>query len=72
MTRGALITGASRGIGAAIARSLASAGHHVVINYRSNDEAAHHVLETILEAGGSAELAKFDVRSSDAVAKGSV
>jgi 3-oxoacyl-[acyl-carrier protein] reductase len=67
LTRGALITGASRVIGAAIARTLASQGHHVVINYRANEEAATSVLNAVHEAGGSGELLQFDVRDSTAV-----
>jgi len=57
----ALVTGASRGIGAAIAKELAAAGHPVIINYRSNDVAAQGVKAAIEEAGGVASLAKFDV-----------
>lgn len=57
----ALVTGGSRGIGAAIAIALSRAGHPVIINYRSNDAAARRVLATIKEAGGTAELAPFDV-----------
>jgi 3-oxoacyl-[acyl-carrier protein] reductase len=70
LTRGALITGASRGIGAAIARTLASQGHYVVINYRANEEAAKSVLSGIQEVGGSGELLQFDVRDSTAVSTG--
>lgn len=62
----ALITGASRGIGRAIAIRLAHDGFQVIINYRSNDEEAQHTLQTILDEGGQAELLKFDV--SDAAA----
>jgi 3-oxoacyl-[acyl-carrier protein] reductase len=57
----ALITGASRGIGAAIATALARAGHPVTINYLSNDKAALATQAIIREAGGTCELARFDV-----------
>ncbi len=57
----ALITGASRGIGAAIARALAAAGHPVILNYRSRDEAALAVKEEIEKGGGEAALCRFDV-----------
>ena len=57
----ALVTGASRGIGAAIAKDLAVAGHPVIINYRENDVAAEAVKSTIEDSGGVASLAKFDV-----------
>jgi 3-oxoacyl-[acyl-carrier protein] reductase len=43
----ALVTGASRGIGAAIAKSLARAGHPVIVQYRSNDERAAAVKDEI-------------------------
>ncbi len=57
----ALVTGASRGIGAAIATALARAGHPVTINYLSNDAAAIATQLAIREAGGTCELARFDV-----------
>jgi 3-oxoacyl-[acyl-carrier protein] reductase len=57
----ALVTGASRGIGAAIAQELAAAGYAVLINYRSNHEAAQAVQASIIGAGGTAELLCFDV-----------
>lgn len=58
----ALVTGASRGIGAAIAKALARAGHTVIINYRTQREQAEGVLAEIEGAGGRAVLAPFDVR----------
>lgn len=60
MTR-ALVTGASRGIGRAIAVALARDGHQVIANYRSNEEAALETKRAIEEAGGKVELARFDV-----------
>lgn len=57
----ALVTGASRGIGAAIAAALARAGHPVIVNYRANEAAASAVRAAIEAAGGVAELARFDV-----------
>lgn len=64
----ALVTGASRGIGAAIAKALARAGFPVIVQYRSNDEAARAVKEAIEREGGQAELSKFDVADAEASA----
>jgi 3-oxoacyl-[acyl-carrier protein] reductase len=61
----ALVTGASRGIGAAIAEALAGAGHPVIVNYVHNVDAADAVRTRILAAGGSATLARFDVSDAN-------
>lgn len=63
----ALVTGGSRGLGAAISRRLAGQGLGVIINYRSNEEAALAVAADIKAAGGTAELLKFDVSDEEAV-----
>jgi len=57
----AIVTGASRGIGKGIAIELAKAGACVVINYKSNDEAAEKTLEEIRELGAYAIKIKGDV-----------
>ncbi len=62
----ALVTGGSRGIGAAIARTLAAQGHPILLNYRSNDDAAAQVKSEIEAAGGSVELVRFDVTDREA------
>lgn len=68
-TKYALITGASRGIGRAIAIKLASQGFSVIINYASNVEAAKETLKEITDNGGEAELLQFDVRDMKSVAE---
>jgi 3-oxoacyl-[acyl-carrier protein] reductase len=50
----AVVTGASKGIGASIAKHLAAAGAAVVVNYSSSREGADHVVAAILAAGGKA------------------
>jgi 3-oxoacyl-[acyl-carrier protein] reductase len=57
----AVVTGSSRGIGAAIARLLASHGAKVVVNYTSNREAGQAVVADIVARGGRAMLARTDV-----------
>ena len=63
----ALVTGASRGIGRAIALELAGQGLHVAVNYKSNQEAAKQTLAQIEERGGRGELCPFDVTDEAAV-----
>lgn len=63
----ALVTGASRGIGRAIAERLAKDGYTVVINYKSNQQAAISCQQAIEAAGGKAELLPFDVADGQAI-----
>lgn len=57
----ALVTGGSRGIGAAVCHRLAKQGLGVIINFRSNRDAAQAVADEITAHGGRAELLPFDV-----------
>ncbi|WP_303104086.1 3-oxoacyl-[acyl-carrier-protein] reductase [uncultured Mitsuokella sp.] len=63
----ALVTGASRGIGRAIALRLASEGAKVAINYAGNQQAAEEVKHEIESAGGEALLVKANVADAQAV-----
>ncbi len=63
----ALITGASRGLGKAIAIRLAKDGFAVIINYQSNREAAEDTLKQVQENGGTGELLPFNVADPQAI-----
>lgn len=65
--RVAIITGASRGIGRAIAQRLARDGCSVVVNYQSNEAAAAEVVNTIISAGGQALACRADVSVAEDV-----
>ncbi|WJS97486.1 SDR family NAD(P)-dependent oxidoreductase [Novosphingobium humi] len=64
----ALVTGASRGIGAATAQALAAAGAHVIITGR-DVKALEGVEQAIHEAGGTATIAPMDLLEQDAIAR---
>ncbi len=64
--RRVLVTGASRGIGRAVARELARAGHPIAVHYRSGRDEAEALGEEIRAAGGSAICLGFDVSDADA------
>jgi NAD(P)-dependent dehydrogenase (short-subunit alcohol dehydrogenase family) len=64
----ALVTGASRGIGAATAEALAAAGAHVILVARSSD-ALEEIEERIHQAGGSATIAPLDLTSGENIGK---
>lgn len=66
----ALVTGGSRGIGRETCVALAKRGATVVVNFRSNQEAAEETAALVQECGGQSVLAGFDVASSEAVKDG--
>ncbi len=65
--RYALVTGASRGIGRAVAVKLAEMGYTILINYASNTAAAEQTLARVQEVGSEGELMPFDVTDAAAV-----
>jgi 3-oxoacyl-[acyl-carrier protein] reductase len=71
MERIALVTGASRGIGRAVALGLAHDGYSIWLNYRSNEEAARETAAGVLSAGVGCTLMPFDV-ADRAAARGAL
>ncbi len=65
----ALVTGASRGIGAAIALTLAESGAQIVVNYNASDEKAEKVAQEIINKGGVAHTIQADVSDYEQMKK---
>lgn len=63
----ALVTGGSRGIGRAVCIKLAAMDYYVLVNYKSNSEAAEKTLSLLREKGGNGALLKFDVGNKEEV-----
>jgi 3-oxoacyl-[acyl-carrier protein] reductase len=66
MTRSVLVTGASKGLGAAIATTLGAQGFAIAIHYRTDRDGAERTAEVVRKAGGECRLVAFDVGVRDA------
>ena len=69
MTKTVIVTGGSRGIGAAIVRSLAKEGYNVVLNYNKSEEIAKFIKEELTSKGYNVEIFKADVSKKEEVKK---
>ncbi len=67
MTKFALVTGGSRGIGRAICVTLAEMGYNVLINYQSNEDEANKTLSLVREKGVDGEIMRFNVGRQEEV-----
>jgi 3-oxoacyl-[acyl-carrier protein] reductase len=65
----ALVTGGTGGIGAAICRRLAAAGHHVYVHTHRQPDKAAQIVSAIAQGGGSASAVRFDVTDADMTTK---
>lgn len=63
----ALVTGGSRGLGRAICMKLAEMGYSVLVNYQGNTAAAEETKQLVEQAGGEAELLRFDVGDKEQI-----
>lgn len=68
MSRAVLVTGASRGIGQAVATQLAAAGFDIVVHYNSRRDAAEETARAVEGLGGTARLLAFDIADREAAA----
>lgn len=67
--RAVLVTGSSRGVGAEVARQLASVGNHVIVNYREKARRAQTLVDEIVSAAGSAHAIRADLSDGSACAQ---